>query len=122
MNKQFYHGDYNKGHRKEFTACVEIPTKENLRIDIWKLLGENPKAVVSYDVGIARVSPKDRYNRKTGRELSASRMQKEELKLVEIAVNDNAKTIVLSNERVMIVLEMKEDRDKVHLIEVQIGR
>jgi len=40
---------------------------------------------------------------------------------VEIIVCDDRKSIVLSNERVMIVLEMKENRDKVHLIEVQIA-
>lgn len=120
INKQIYHATKDKSYSKQFTAAVLVPDKENLRIDVWKLLGENIKTV-KYPVGIAKVSPKDRYNRKTGRELALSRMEDQELQLVEVLVNHGKKTIVLSNESVMIVLEMKEGRDKIHLIEVNIA-
>jgi hypothetical protein len=121
MKYQIYHGTQDKGHSKQFTAAVEIPTKENLRIDVYKLLGENPKAIVSYNIGFANLNPKDRYVRKMGKQLACERMEQQQLKLVEIIVCEDRKSIVLSNERVMIVLEMKENRDKVHLIEVQIA-
>ncbi len=85
MNRQFYHGTQNKGHSTEFTLAMEVPTKENLRIDIWKLLGDNIKTV-KYSMGFSQLSPKDRYNRKTGRELTSSRIQEVELYLASVTV------------------------------------
>lgn len=119
MNRQFYHGTKDKGHSTEFTLAMEVPTKENLRIDIWKLLGENIEAV-KYSIGVSKVSTKDRYNKKMGRELTVSRMEEVEVKLVDIIVTGDTKTVLFRNEYISLLLEMKNGRDKVHLIEVAV--
>lgn len=114
---QYFHGTKNKSVQQEFTVALEVPTKEMLRYDLWKLLGDNIKSI-PLQIGLTMVNPKDNYCYEIGREISKSRTKTSEFSLVDIVTSGDRKMISLHNGYLMITLETKTDRTKVHLVDV----
>jgi hypothetical protein len=117
---QYFHGTKEKyGTDKQFTVCLVVPTRENLRIDIWKLLGTNIKEI-DFLVGVAKVSPKDQYNKKTGRDVSYNKLGGMSFRLVEVVALDDGIVVELTSGSLSILLKMMPDSDKVRLINAYI--
>lgn len=121
MKIQYFHGTKQKtASGQEFTIAMNVPDKNTFRTDIWKLLGNDIKSV-SYEIGISVVSPKDKYNKKIGRELSHSRLTPVEFTLYSLIQDPEKIFVVLRNEMMYIGLEVRNDRSKLHLLEVSLS-
>lgn len=118
-NIQYYHGTSKKGHRNQFTLAIEIPNKEHVRLDIWKLVGDNIKSI-PLKIGKANVSKSDNYNKNTGRVLSNKRLESQQFELISIGVSGDNKNIRLTNHEIIITLQLRSDRDKVYLIDADV--
>ena len=119
-NIQYFHGTKEKyGVDKQFTIAVNVPTRENLRIEIWKLLGTNITDV-NIPVGITRVSPKDQYKKSTGREISSERIENTWFKLMEVVATDQGIMVELHSSDIALQFLMLPDSDKVRLVNAYI--
>lgn len=117
---QYFHGTKEKyGADKQFTIAVTVPTRENLRVDIWKLLGTNIKEI-NIPVGLARVSPKDQYKKSTGRKISSERLNDISFKLIEVVATEQGIMVELHSEDIALVFLMLPDSDKVRLVNAYI--
>ncbi len=124
MNLQFYHGTKAKYIRHEYTVVVDVPNKEELRMNVWKILGGNIKTI-ELNVGTTKVNPKDQYSRKIGRIESTKNLKLVKLQLDSVLKNrhkdeKHSYVVVLQGAGIELVLEIKEGREKVHLIDATI--
>lgn len=117
FSKQFFHGMKHKAYEKEFTFCMLVPNRELLLLDIWKLLA-NKENSVQYGIGVSMVHPNDFYNKKFGRQVSSSRIEYVDFKLSHATMNENIKMVELKNDNFYIILEIRDDKTKVRLIDV----
>lgn len=124
MNKlQYFHGNYEKGIQS-YTAVVEVPTIEqlqNLMVDYF----EGEQEVVAIPVGITYLSPKDQYNKKTGRQLALERCRTYGFELSSIIFNFGRTEMIFSRTDLTspiekITLEVSPIRTKPFLINVTI--
>ncbi len=112
---QYYHGTTAKDNFYEFTLAVNVPTKEELKLDVWKLLGDNIKDM-KLTTGYTKVHPNDQYSKKIGRDLSSSRMVETVFKLENVTITEGIKYLYLKSNDIGLTLEIKDGREKVHLI------
>ena len=117
---QYFHGNKEKyGIDKQFTLAVTVPSRENLRIDIWKLLGTNITEI-SIPVGLTKVNPKDQYKKSIGREMSSKRIKDTLFKLMEVVATEHGIMIELHSGDIALNLLMLLDSDKVRLVNAYI--
>ncbi len=115
---QYYHGNFVS--LQSYTAAVEVPTLEqvhNLVLDYCK--GE--QKAVSIPAGLVTVSPKDQYNKKTGRHESLKKTQSLPFVLKNIYFGNDRTTLELTCENrksniYKIILELGPNRTKPFLI------
>lgn len=121
MSIQYYHGTKEKVGSSQYTVAVVVPNKENLRIELWKLLGSNVKTI-KLSVGIARLNPCDRYVKKTGREVALSHSAEIDFELLDIISEEDHYTVRLLSGDTLIKLYARHDSDKVRLVDADIER
>ena len=115
-NIQFYHGTKAKSEfEQEFTVAVEVPNRDLFKLDIYNQLGTNIKSI-KFKVGYTKVSPKDQYNKKTGREVSESRLEEKSFTLQEIIAIQDAFNVYYASDDVFLIFSMNNDSEKVRLI------
>lgn len=116
MNLQYYH---HKNDFKRYTAVVDIPDKQVL-IDIIKgyLIGDHNQTYMR--IGYALVHPEDRYVRSMGRVVAESKMNRKDFKLNSLIFTPEGFDIFFTRENIEIFLNIKYNRDKVHLLSVEI--
>lgn len=119
MNIQYYHATKEKLYAKQYTAAIIVPEKDEL-LDLLAMSLDEPELKLVLKVGLTKVSPKDQYNRKTGREQAFQKIKKQIVKVKSIDYNQNRITICLTNSEVMLSLQISTAGKKVHLISVEV--
>src|ERR1035437_3652256 len=118
-NIQYFHGTKQKYNNKQYTVAVTVPNRDLIKLMIFNLLGTNITEV-SIPVGITKVNKKDQYNKKIGRELSFSRLEEKQFKLVEVVVTVQGIVIEFHNEEIDLFFLLLPDNEKVRLINTYI--
>lgn len=115
MNIQFFH------KREDIYGEINSKGGETIAlesIEPWLLDKLTIGDFFTKSVGKARCSDKENYNRKTGRDLSTSRMKSKLLTVLDITSYTTTKFLILSdNEGHIYTLQKKEGANKLHFIE-----
>lgn len=110
---QFYHD-----RRNNKTYAVDVDFDKDYLIS---LLYELPRSsVVEVKIGISQVHPLDKYNKKTGREVSAAKLEWQQLTLHGCYMDDNVIYFFLHDEKKELSYKFRAcpNTSKVHFLEV----
>ena len=112
---QYFHNAESK-----YTVCIDVPSKEELMLMVGMCLTYDKKTV-TLNVGIAKCHPKDRYVRKTGREISSQNLEEIEYYIQSIFfISDNCYDIKLVNKTgntlTTVTMEVKKDIKRVYFV------
>ena len=111
---------YFKGVPRGITYAVNVPSKLEV---VEQIDNEQRKATI--EVGFSTCSRVDHYNKKIGRELATSRMQKMEFEVSSISFRDNESYFTLDNldknnyDIRQINFKLNKNSNRIHLLSVQ---
>lgn len=116
MNLQYFHGRKTQFF-KEFTVCVDVPSKQLLLSHINDIIMGRLNSI-PIPVGFTEVNPKDQYNKQTGRTLSLERTRTRDFKLMSVYqdTENNSVKVILDSDSISLSFELKVNRQKVHFV------
>lgn len=105
----YYHGTKHKGHHQEFTLAYNTPEKDKfLESVLAAVVNETP---ISIEIGVTKVSKKDHYTKRVGREEAGKRIQPQEFQLNRIFQADSTR-VTLYNKKMDLMLNFSVSKDK----------
>lgn len=117
-NLQYFHNPQEK-----FTICCEVPSKEELMLQLGMCLTFDKKTF-PLNVGIAKCHPEDNYIRKVGKEISSQKLEEIHFLIDKINfINEDYYCIKLFFQTGLLMtkleLEVKSDNKKVYFVDFQ---
>ena len=117
MNVQYHHGTKDKAHLQEFTVAVIVPEKDPF-LDFLAMTLDDPTIEIELDIGITKVSPKDKYVKKIGRKEALANLKPQTFKVLAIGYQGNRYKVQLENNSISMIFQISNQGEKIHLIEV----
>lgn len=116
---QFHHHDDGfRGFR--YTVAVDVPSSQELRSLVSSVANGEEVDPISISIGHTIVNPKDKYDRRIGRDLSSLRMQVEQFKISHFVLRvGRAELVLFSNRGVYLNIRILTNKDATpYLIDV----
>jgi hypothetical protein len=118
--EQFFHFNPRYGSVR-YTIYTKFSVKNPKKQVLKKLsFNKNDDREVSLTVGLARVNPKDQYNKSIGRKVSKDVAKEQPFDITRVVFFENKMLVTLMNDNFDLTFKLNRDYDNLHLVDAYV--